>query len=641
MATPFPGIGPGDPQYWEVIFDVIPFPVYVADITTFEIICANRAMRQKVGAAPGQTCHRSIYQQERPCLFCKIPELVAKSDGGENHIVFENFNDTDDCWYQLRETMVTWFDGRHAKYSIAVDISALKDIQNDLAEAHADLALTNRDLNRAIVQAHEAERAKSEFLAMMSHEIRTPMNSILGMVGLLMERSLAAEDHERLEIIRDSGQSLLSILNDILDFSRLEAGGITFETVSFDLARTVGGVASLMTGRAQEKGLSLSLTLDKALPAWVAGDTGRLRQVLINLVGNAIKFTERGGIELAVAPAPPGDGIVFSVTDTGIGMEQGQLERLFHPFTQADSSISRRFGGSGLGLAICKRLIEAQGGEIGVESRLGEGSRFWFRLSLPPSAPVPVIQPALAAAPLTPLSILLVEDNPFNQKVALGMLAKGGHRVEVADNGLAGVAAAARGGFDVVLMDMQMPGIDGPEAARRIRALPGDVASVPIIALTANALQTDVERCLKAGMNAHVSKPIDPRHLFEVLAAVACAATPAERESSPEHSLESMVEQFGLANITELARTFISSGEDVFRRLATASGDLDALMRDSHELAGLAAYSGIGGLEETANRLHRAAKAGEAGEAKALVERLLTDWPEIRAQVSRRFGLDG
>jgi signal transduction histidine kinase/CheY-like chemotaxis protein len=518
MTSPFPGLNPGDPGYWEVIFDVIPFPVYVADAATHEVICTNRAMRHKVGVVQGRKCYEAIYQQTGPCGFCRIPEMLAR--GGEAQLEFEHFNDRDDRWYQLRETMLTWFDGRRAKHSIAVDISALKGFQNALAEAHAELALKNRDLEQAVAQAREAERAKSEFLAVMSHEIRTPMNSILGMVDLLMDRPLAAEDREKLSVVHDSGAALLGIINDILDFSRLEAGGVRFENAPFHLGGTLEAVVSLLRGRAWEKGLTLTLEAPAPLPGWVGGDGARLRQVLVNLIGNAVKFTDRGGVVLRLERA--GGGYEFSVTDTGIGLDAAQTGELFQPFHQADASISRRFGGSGLGLAICKKLIEAQGGEIGVDSAKGVGSRFWFRLDLPAAAAPAEEAAAPGPPPLPRLSILLAEDNPFNQKVAVGLLGRDGHRVTVAGNGREALERLERGEvFDLVLMDMQMPEMDGPETARRIRALPGPAAAIPIIALTANALAEDVARCRAAGMDGHVAKPIDPQRLRAAMAEAA------------------------------------------------------------------------------------------------------------------------
>ncbi len=646
MAIPFPGGSPGDPGYWEVIFDVIPFPVYVADFASHEIICANRAMRQRVGAQLGDKCYQRIYQQDRPCPFCRMPDLQEAGQRGENFIVFEHFNDTDDCWYQLRETMVTWFDGRRAKYSIAVDIGTLKGAQNALAEAHAELALKNRHLGRAVVQAREAERAKSEFLAVMSHEIRTPMNSILGMVRLLADRPLEAEDREKLEVIRESGDALLSIINDILDFSRLDAGAIEFETTPFDLCRTVGGVVSLMRPRAEEKGLTLALELADDLPAWVCGDAARLRQVLINLVGNAVKFTERGGIIVGAAPVPDDGGLPavdFHVSDSGIGLDPEQIARLFTPFTQGDASINRRFGGSGLGLAICKKMVEGLGGAIGVDSVPGHGSRFRFRLPFAPAeALAEAAVPVAGTARLPPLSILLAEDNLFNQRVALGLLTREGHRVVIAGNGAEAVDQARRGSFDVVLMDMQMPEVDGPEAARRIRALPGGVSRIPIVALTANAMRADIDVCLAAGMNAHVAKPIDPDELFATVAALLTrSATPARSEADLPVTLAAMVAHFGSAGAADLARTFLDSGDEISRRLAAAIDDPTVAARVAHDLRGLAAYSGTEWLSRLATDLAAAAARGDRVGLRRLAGRLDADWAAARQAVIRQFGLQG
>ncbi|EME71346.1 Signal transduction histidine kinase [Paramagnetospirillum caucaseum] len=638
MTSPFPGLNPGDPGYWEVIFDVIPFPVYVADSATHDIICTNRAMRQKVGVVQGRKCFEAIYQQTQPCRFCKMPEMIAQ--GVESSLEFEHFNDRDDRWYQLRETMLTWFDGRRAKYSIAVDISALKDFQNALAEAHAELALKHRDLEKAVTQARNAERAKSEFLAVMSHEIRTPMNSILGMVHLLMDRPLAAEDREKLAVVHDSGAALLGIINDILDFSRLEADGVQFENAPFHLGNTVEGVVSLLRGRAAEKGLTLALDAPAPLPGWVGGDGARLRQVLINLIGNAVKFTAQGGIVLRLSRAALGDTYEFSVIDTGIGLDSAQAERLFQPFHQADASISRRFGGSGLGLAICKKLVAAQGGQIGVDSTKGLGSRFWFRLDYPPAAS-PAAEAPRADLPAIPtLSILLAEDNVFNQKVAAGLLDREGHRVSVAGNGLEALDRLRQESFDLILMDMQMPEMDGPETARRIRAMPGPVARIPIIALTANAMADDIARCRAAGMDGHVAKPIDPLLLRSTIAEVLIRqAPPAAGGQGGGYSLTRMAEQLGGDNAAILARTFIDSGEDICVRLEAAGGDLRIVGAAVHELKGLAAYSGTPWLENLAIAIGEAMQDGDPERVEQLIQRLRRDWDETKSELARQFRL--
>ena len=638
MTSPFPGLNPGDPGYWEVIFDVIPFPVYVADSATHDIICTNRAMRQKVGVVQGRKCYEAIYQQTQPCRFCKMPEMMA--EGVEASQEFEHFNDRDDRWYQLRETMLTWFDGRHAKYSIAVDISALKGFQNALAEAHAELALKNRDLEKAVTQARDAERAKSEFLAVMSHEIRTPMNSILGMVHLLMDRPLAAEDREKLAVVHDSGAALLGIINDILDFSRLEADGVQFENAPFHLGNTVEGVVSLLHGRASEKSLTLALDAPLPLPGWVSGDGDRLRQVLINLIGNAVKFTSQGGIVLRLARTAGGDGYEFSVVDTGIGLDAAQVESLFQPFHQADASISRRFGGSGLGLAICKKLVQAQGGEIGVDSTKGLGSRFWFRLDYPPAA-APAAEPVRAdSRDLPALSILLAEDNVFNQKVAAGLLNRESHRVTVAGNGLEALDRLREESFDLILMDMQMPEMDGPEAVRRIRAMPGPIARMPIIALTANAMADDIARCRTAGMDGHVAKPIDPHLLRATIAEVLIRQAPPDvGKQDGGCSFTRMAEQLGTDNATILARTFIDSGEEICCRLEGADGDLKAIGAAIHELKGLAAYSGSPWLENVATSIAKAMQDGDMEQIDLLILRLRREWEDTKVDLTRQFRL--
>ncbi|KAF0220125.1 MAG: sensor [Rhodospirillaceae bacterium] len=389
-----------------------------------------------------------------------------------------------------------------------------------------------RQTNHTLMQAKEAAeagaRAKADFLAVMSHEIRTPMNGVLGMVRLVLESPLAENDRSRLQTACHSAEGLLTILDDILDLSKLESGSFRFHHAPFQPRPLLAGVIALMDVRAAEKGLTLALDVAPDLPDWLDGDGGRLRQILFNLIGNAVKFTQAGGVTVTVRRS--GDvsdrvGVEFSVTDTGPGIAASQLSRLFQPFSQADSSISRQFGGTGLGLVICKRLVEGLGGGIGVDSTPGKGSHFFFHLDFAPARAPQAKTAAANMAPVPPLTVLLAEDNPVNQHVARAMLESAGHHVTVAVDGARAVELAAGGGFDLILMDMQMPEIDGLEATRRIRALPGRAGSVPIIALTANALPGDTARCRAAGMNGHVAKPME-RGTLEAAMAQATGTNP-------------------------------------------------------------------------------------------------------------------
>jgi len=406
-----------------------------------------------------------------------------------------------------------------------------------LRREHFRHLLRERDVSLQLASAKEAaeagSRAKSEFLAVVSHEIRTPMNGILGMVHLVLDGRLDDEQRENVEVIRQSAEVLQALLDDILDFSKLEAGKVETDVAPFEAARIVADVVSLMHSRAAEKSLPLEVDIEAGVPAWVEGDARRLRQVLLNLVGNAVKFTTEGLVAVAVTKSASGR-LRFAVRDTGIGIPADSVDKLFTPFIQADSSIDRRFGGTGLGLAISRRLVENMGGVIGVESELGKGSTFWFELPLTATiAPTPSTEEA-TMGDITPLSILLAEDNPVNQIVAVKLLGRYGHRVTVAPDGLKAVEEVELGTFDLVLMDMHMPELDGLKAAARIRALPGPKSQIPIIALTANAFDEDRARCLAAGMDDYLSKPIDGSKLVAVLQRLTREKEPEKGGNSDE-----------------------------------------------------------------------------------------------------------
>ena len=456
--------------------------------------------------------------------YCSIALIPVRSEGRIVGLLQLNDHKKD----RFTPETIHFFEGIGASIGVAL-MRRLKE--GELRKAN-QLLKTAMTLTREMAaRAEQASAAKSQFLANMSHEVRTPLNGVIGMTGLLLDTELTGDQRQYVEIVRSSGESLLTLINDILDFSKIEAGKLTLEVVDFDLRSLLDEVAGMMVLRAVEKRIQMDCSLSPDVPLSLRGAPDRLRQILVNLVGNAVKFTDEGSVTVQASRVRETDQDVvlrFSVRDTGIGIPSDKLGLLFNKFTQVDGSTTRRFGGTGLGLAISKQLTEMMGGEIGVNSENRVGSEFWFTARFEKQAaekvseprPVSVARPVLRKMPRTNVRVLLAEDNVTNQQVAMGLVRKFGLRIEAVANGIEALEALRNIPYDLVLMDVQMPEMDGLEAARAARAPDSGILNrkIPIIAMTAHAMQGDREECLAAGMDDYIAKPVTPVALSEVLA---------------------------------------------------------------------------------------------------------------------------
>lgn len=594
-------------------FQVAPFPLLVGRLADGKVLKWNRAAAQLFGDG-GRSDE----------LFARVLTTGLGRDGAvEGLSVVLPGSDGGGCRLSMSARAIVY----HGEAAVIAGFL-------DVTEGERALDL----MRAAKEQAEQAMRSKSEFLAVMSHEIRTPLHGLLGATQLLERSRLAPDQGRWLDTIRDSGQLLLKLLDDVLDFSKLEAGEVAIEPGDVPLRALLGEVIALVSPAARRKALAVRLEVADAVPPLVRTDALRLRQVLGNLLDNAVKFTDAGSVGLTVAVQEAGEGATvrlrFEVSDTGVGIPLGQQALLFQPFHQADSSVRRRFGGTGLGLAISRHLARALGGELGLRSAEGQGATFWLTLPVTVVAADPHAagEEPVDGAVGRPLTILLVEDEPVSRRVGSEMLRALGHRVTPAASGEEALALFEGGGsFDCVLLDLHMPGVDGLETARRLRGREPGGERTRLLALTADASPEMVERSRQAGIDTVISKPVRMEALARRLARPGGEEAPVTAESPPvldEQALTADLRQLGPAMVRQLIDLFFRHGTVLVADLegAAQAGDTVAAATAAHRLAGSCASVALPLLSQVARRVHHAARGGRLEEMRGLVAELRAEW---------------